>query len=323
MWGNRLGWIISAIMMLAFTGAMFAVQYGGSAASSMTDAFAADPANLQEVLLPVDPQSIVLMDEDCDAAELYRQAISDYEKNPDLYKDFDQEKLDQLAACTPIISAIHCRRFSLFEAHPEQVINFDREKSPIEALLQVGQALAKRAQYELRRGDATTSLREAQAVFSLGTRLYKERIVYEEFTAGLALMGDADAVMKSSAEKLGNIPLATQVGTFEKGRQQFVAAGGRIDQLHTITKNIAGETSAEHAGDVFALAQRSADRMWRIEACFQLGRMRFNIGDNGRAADQRHAAALLRHLADTDPDPIVKLAAAKARDMTSEEYQRE
>jgi hypothetical protein len=63
--------------------------------------------------------------------------------------------------------------------------------------------------------------------------------------------------------------------------------------------------------------------MWRVEACFQLGRMRFNLGDNGRAADQRHAMMLLRKLADSDPDPIVKLAAAKARDLTPQDYQRE
>jgi hypothetical protein len=323
MWGNRLGWVISAIVVVIFTAGLLALQHAGTIASPMTAAFAADPANLQQLIVPFDPQSIVHTDDNCDAADLYRQAIAEYDKAPQLYQNVDPQNPGQLIACTPIISATHCKNLTLFASHPDEVVNFDREKQPIAALMQIGETLGIRAQYELAQGDQTTSTREAQAVFALGAKLFQERIVYEEFEAGLALMGDADSVLLKIAEKQGNPALAAHISEFDRTRMQFLAKGGRVDQLRIITKNIDGNLSAEHAGDVFALAEKSHERMWRVEGCFQLGRMRFNIGDNGRAADQRHAMTLLRKLADFDPDPIVKLAAAKARDLTPQDYQRE
>jgi hypothetical protein len=323
MWGNRLGWTISAIIIVIFTASLLALQHAGTIASPMTAAFAADPANLQQMTVPFDPESIVHTDDNCDAADLYRQAIAEYDKAPDSYRELNQDHLGQLTACTPIIKAMHCKNLTLFASHPDEVINFEREKPPIAALMQVGEALGIRAQYEITAGDSTTSTREAQAVFALGAKLFNERVVYEEFEAGLALMGDADTVLLKIAEKQSNPALAAHISEFEQARKQFLAKGGRIDQLRTITKNVDGDLSAQHAGDVFALAEKSHERMWRVEACFQLGRMRFNLGDNGRAADQRHAMMLLRKLADSDPDPIVKLAAAKARDLTPQDYQRE
>jgi hypothetical protein len=323
MWGNRLGWTISAIIIVIFTASLVALQHAGTIASPMTAAFADDPANLQQMAVPFDPESIVHADDNCDAADLYRQAIAEYDKAPDFYKEIDVQNMNQLAACTPIIKAMHCKNLTLFASNPDEVVNFEREKPPITALMQIGEALGTRARYEITAGDTTTSTQEAHAVFALGAKLFNERIVYEEVEAGLALMGDADTILLKIAEKQHNPALAAHISEFEQARKQFLAKGGSIDQLRTITKNVDGNLSAEHAGDVFALAEKSHERVWRVEACFQLGRMRFNLGDNGRAADQRHAMMLLRKLADSDPDPIVKMAAAKARDLTPQDYQRE
>ena len=59
--------------------------------------------------------------------------------------------------------------------------------------------------------------------------------------------------------------------------------------------------------------------MFRVEAIFAMGRMRFFAGENGRIGNQRGAIQELKKLAE-DPDPIIRLAATEARDLTIEQY---
>jgi hypothetical protein len=75
-----------------------------------------------------------------------------------------------------------------------------------------------------------------------------------------------------------------------------------------------------YAGDVFAFAARSTERMWRVEAILSMGRMRFNIGA-GRRSDQLAAGRLLAQFI-TDPDPAVGAAARQARALTIEQYRQ-
>src|SRR6266496_3251561 len=76
MWGNKLGWGISAALVIVTVGTLVMFEM----ANSLTPptAFAKDPASFAVVDLPVAPSALVKMQDGCDAGDLYRQAIDDY-----------------------------------------------------------------------------------------------------------------------------------------------------------------------------------------------------------------------------------------------------
>lgn len=323
MWGNAKGWTISAILVITFTATAVALQMTGTTPSGMTPAFAATAANLEPISLPSSPDAIVPATDTCNAADAYREAIRQYQANPSLYDTFHPDRANQYAACEQIVLATHCRDMTLWSAAPEQLINWDREKEPLTALQKVGHVTALRALAALKSNDPAAATAYAEAAFALGAKLVRERITYEEFEAGLGLMGEAAPTLRDLAKAAHHADRERQVDAFDKARLAFTRDDGTIHDLHVVTCNIDGDLSAARAGDVFYLAQHAPERMWRVEACFQLARIHRNVGDRGRASDQRYAQILLRRLADTDTDPIVKLAATTALDVTDAQYHRQ
>jgi hypothetical protein len=94
----------------------------------------------------------------------------------------------------------------------------------------------------------------------------------------------------------------------------------QIDPVVAFVRSIDARVVGTRTGDVFELARRSGERMWRVEAVMALGRVRYFAGTSDSAADQRAAYALVKKLAENDPDPVVRTAAAASRDLTIEQY---
>jgi hypothetical protein len=318
MWGNTRGWIISAAIAVVMLGLMGLLQWSGTAPSSMTPAFAADAKNLAPLELDPSPETVLAMTDEGDVAEKYQEAIGLYD--PKIYDRVSPLSLDEMPALEPIVEVTRYRQMRLFsrEKRAPEVINFQREKTTIEILRKLGEACATKALMLKAKDDKDGARRYAEAAFALGAKMYRERVVYEELDAGFALMGAGAQVLATLAKEEGDTPRAAACMAVDEARKKLMVS--RINDLHKITKTIDGTISATRAGDVFALAERSQERLWRIEACFQLARIHRFVGDNGRGADQRYAQMLLRRLADNDSDPLVKLAATKARDITDVEY---
>jgi hypothetical protein len=321
MWGNKLGWGISAGMAIVMVGLMVLLQWAGTTPSDMTPLFAKDPTSLAALALPIAPETVITtMTDACDAADKYREAIAECQSNPGLYDHFDAKNVENLKACDLVVEATKCKDMTLFTKDAAKVINFDREKTPIEALRKVGEITATKASYLAAKKDYDGARRYAEAAFALGAKMYNERIVYEELDAGLGIMGAGAGSLLRIAKESGDTAAMSKIQAFDEGRRAYFKDSGRPYDLHRITKSIDGNTSGARAGDVFALAEKSKERLWRVEACLQLARTKHNVGEEGKAADQRHAQILLRKLADSDPDPIVRTAAARARDITELEY---
>ena len=324
MWGNRLGWSISCVIALVMITLMVMLERSGTQPSGMTPKFAAElPQYLAPFAMSPAPETILQnMTEDRDAADIYREAIALYEKSPALYASFNPKTANELEAVDKIVEATNCKSMTLFAKDPGRVINFESVKPPIEALRKIGESAANKA-LTLRAGkDPDGARRYAEAAFALGAKMLNERIVYEEFDAGLGIMGAASGVLIRLANDNGDTGRADQIKNFNDARMKLSDKNGRTFDLHRITKTRDGDISAMRAGDLFVLARRSQERMWRVEACLQLARTHRNVGDDGRAADQRFAQALLVKLAN-DPDLAVKTAAARARDITDPEYNRQ
>jgi hypothetical protein len=320
MFGNRLGWGISAGIAIGMIGLMVLLQYSGTAPSDETPTFKAHEAEyFAPIALSPSPDTIVPATEDCDAAATYQEATDAYEQ----WRQLNSNNLDQLSAIDKITEATYCKKLTIFTKDPAKVINFEREKTPIETLRRIGDAACKRAGVLLKAKDLQGARKYAEAAFALGARMYGERVVYEEFEAGLGLMGEAATVLTVIANQPGDDARAKELKAFAQATAKFSGNGSPVFDLRRITKTQDGDISATRAGDVFALARSARERMWRVEACLQLARTHRYVGDNGRGADQRYAQMILRRLADTDPDPIVRLAATRARDITDEEYQKQ
>lgn len=324
MWGNRLGWGISCVIALAMIALMVMLQRSGTQASDMTSKFAAElQQNMAVLVISPAPETLLQnMTEDCDAADLYREAISMYEKSPSLYASFNPKTANELEAVDKIVAAKDCKSMTLFSKDPGKVINFDPEKPPIEALRKIGDAAANKALMLRAAKDLEGARKYAEAAFSLGAKMVNERVVYEEFDAGLGIMGSASEVLIRLANDVDDTGRADQIKAFKNARIKLSDKNGRLFDLHRITKTLDGDISAARAGDLFTLVEKSQERMWRVEGCLQLARTHRNVGDEGRAADQRYAQALLVKLAN-DPDPAVKTAAIRARDITDVEYNKQ
>jgi tetratricopeptide (TPR) repeat protein len=321
MWGNRTGWSISGVIAAIMIGLMYLLHTMGAHAE-MTPKFAADPKNLDALALTPAPETVLTtMTDACDAADKYREAIALYESSPAIYSD--PKKLDLWEATDKVSEATHCKDLTIFSKNAASVINFDREKTPIETLRKLGEATANRALAAKAAKNPDDARKYAEAAFSLGAKMYNERVVYEEFDAGLGIMGAAAYVMVGLAHDSGDQARADQIQAFVDARRKFSDKPGRIYDLHMITKTIDGKISSDRAGDVFALAEKSKERMWRVEACLQLARTHRFVGEEGHSSDQRYAQAVLMRLADKETDPIVKLAATRARDITDQEYNRQ
>src|SRR5437762_392531 len=128
MFGNRVGWGISAGIAIAMIGLMVLLQYAGTTPSDETPAFKAHEAEyFAPLALSPSPETIVPATEDCDAAATYQEAIAAY----DQWQQSNSNKLDQLSALDKIADATHCKALTIFTKNPAKVVTFEREKTPI------------------------------------------------------------------------------------------------------------------------------------------------------------------------------------------------
>jgi hypothetical protein len=293
MWGNRLGWAISLVIAVAVVGALTYYARAASAVSAPTP-FAADAAD-NPVAIPVSPQTVLsAKPKDCDAAQAYSEAIALYRKEP---------------------GAKDCAQMTLFAAEPHRVVRYG-EVPEIEALLAVGRATIQIGLLKQKANLNAEAISCFEAAFALGAKLYDERLTYYELMAGNDLLGAAGVGLSSLTFKSGNTARTESAHKFESARRNTYTTnvGPVAQKLISIDAGVV----SQHAGDVFYLAERAGDRMWRVEAILALGRMRFFVGEARRLGDQRGATRQLKQLMN-DKDPVIRAAAKAALDLTREQ----
>ena len=295
---------------------------GAVEASGVTARVAKDPKYLLPIELIPGPETVVAMNEPGDSAIAYQAAIDLYTANPMIYDRWDSANIDKLEAVEKLLEVTHFKEMHLFDKNPGKVINFANSKDPVEALRIVGNMAARKAQLLKLRKKPEEAKKYAEAAFALGAKMFKERVIFEEYDAGMGLLGVGADFLKTMAVEENDTAKSTKADEFINARKNLIGTAGRLFDQRSITKSIDGNVSGLRAGDVFALATKSQERLWRVEACLQLARTARNVGNNGRGTDQRHARALLEQLA-LDPDPIIRTAAIKARDITDDEYHKQ
>jgi hypothetical protein len=253
------------------------------------------------------------MSDACDAGEKYRAAITEFLADRRNYDKWHADARAALAArpraVELLVEASDCSRMNLFSKAPAEIVTYDFEPPPLEAIERLG-AMAVQRGMLLRKDQPDDARRYLAAAFALGHHLYNERLTWREFTAGVNLMSDASKYL-------------AQVETDParaRALDQFAAAADRykLDQmkLHGVLATADGALVGRHGGDAFALARSSPEPMWRTSAILAIGRMKFNTPRRG---DQLAAEREIKNWI-TDPDPAVRAAAIEADRLTIERY---
>jgi hypothetical protein len=317
MWGNIQGWFISLVLLGLL---MFGMHKLNEVAHiSDPTSFGLNEANLGAVELPIAPASLLDANVDTDAKPLYRAAIDDYLSNREAYERFEKSKnaadADKLAGLSNLLDAARSRKATLFADDPGQIVKYG-DKPELEALVGLGKA-ASRAALLKSLTDPAAGQNYFGAEFALGARLYEERITVAEFAVGLGLLSDASSGLINSLRKSNQPARASEFQAFYDGYLKYNK--DRIQPMRNVLESIDANIVAEHTGDLFQFARHCTERMYRVEAIFALGRLRYFAGENGRIGDQTGAMKELKLLAQS-PDPIIARAAREARDMTVQQY---
>ena len=319
MWGNRLGWAISFVITVAVVGALTYYARAASAVSAPTP-FAADAAD-NAVTIPVPAQTVFgAKPEDCDAAQAYSEAIALYRKEPGTYDDVAAgisraSDASRLPAIRRLIEAKDCGQMTLFVAEPHRVVRYG-EVPEIEALRNVGRAAVRVGLMQQQAGRNADAVQCYLAAFALGAKLYDERLTYRELLVGNELMGEGGVAFSRLSFNTGETARSESAQKFEAARRTTYTSN--VLPVAQKLISVDARVVSQHAGDVFYLAERAGDRMWRVEAILALGRMRFFVGEARRLGDQRGATRQLKQLVN-DKDPVIRAAAKAALDLTREQ----
>jgi hypothetical protein len=311
MWGNALGWSISLLMVIAAVAGVRWLDRSARILSAPTT-FSQNSEHTAAISLPVSPKKVLPTTNPSDAAPIYRAAIAMYEQEPETYERFARDgrlrEVDTVPAIDILTQATEYESADFFTQNPREIVNYQNEKPALDALQTLG-ACARRAGQLIQSQQPGRALKLYEATFSLGEKLYNERLIYAELDDGLTMMAE-------SATLIGILD-PTRANTaegFNNARKNYVE-----QQLLPVLRIIgsADQTILEtHAGDVFYFAEHAGDRMWRVEAILKLGRYRFNAG---RFGDQRAAMTLLKKISG-DPDPVIRAAANAAINLTEQQY---
>ena len=324
MFGNKQGWIISVLIAAAM--GWILVKFGQAPAIAKPSG---QFVNLtQPIKLPIVPAEALpgVMTEDRDAGEQYRQAIQAYMDDRKTYDKAEPkyyDRRDKLPAIDLLVSAAPAKRATIFSPKPETLVNYRYPWPELDALMKLGLIANSIAFSAQARDDQETTRKYANACFSLGAKLYEERLTHGEFDVGLKLMQTAGDTFKSLAKRKEDS--AAQAKWEQFGQQTNTYYVNNIQKLYQKVVSQARPDVAAYAGDVFELARNSPDRMWRVESILKVGRYKFNAT---RSGDQVGAKRMLSD----DPgqfgyedwtkheDPAVRTAAKAAKELTIEQF---
>jgi hypothetical protein len=318
MFGNVQGWAISAVMLLATTGAL--IYMGQPPKESVSHN--AVPLAFKPIALPIPADSIQSPPtEDCDAADPYAKAISLYLDNPAIYQRAAQVDAAQVPAVALILEGANCSHMHLFDRNPTQAISYGK-KPWIDAVAGLGEATTNAALRLKAQHHPEDAQKYYAAAFELGRKLFEERVSWAEANQGLTIMYTASGELAKLANQSHDTArvdacqhFADQTHAYRDTLQEKVASP---------LGNPAESYSAPFAGDVFAAAKDvSADRIWRVEAIMHLGHYRFDVAPQNKGDmiwASRELDALGNSIKIENQDVAIKTAIRAAQNLTAEQH---
>ncbi|MCY2955013.1 MAG: hypothetical protein NTU53_24055 [Planctomycetota bacterium] len=315
MFGNALGWAISAIIVGATIWFLNILGEQG-------DISPPGPVGLNAVnwtaQLPIEPATLApYMVDPIDPAPLYAEAITLY-----VADQYDLRRVERVTSTKSadaqrwtrimelLLRAGKSSRPVVFGPTPADVINYDPEPK-LDAVRAIGAMAVRLALLHSAEQDKDHARQYAEAVFSLGAKMYAERLSFGQYSAAHSLLGDSSLLLAKFAEDAGQAQRAATLQDFNSKR--LATFNKEVDPVRRSVMVLEPDP-----GDMFALADRSAEPMWRVEAILALGRLRYSAE---RSGDKQGASKVVAALC-TSGDPRIRTAAIAARDLTVEQFRK-
>ncbi len=322
MFGNTLGWIISAVMTaVAAFGTYLLVVAGVPTPPTGLVETALKPLTLATAAESVIPQAT---DSKAEAGALYREAIADYESHPEAYDSLQHNsnyasakaEAASLKGLDKLLQASTARCIGIFTGEPKRIINFDANPADLDAIDGLSKTAGMITALAKLEKDYRTARDYGNAVLVLGVRLYQERLAYLELAKGETLIGLGTDILSGVADA----EHSSGAGILAFKQQYRDDSEQVIQKMAKVLFDISDAGISAHAGDMFAMAtDPKVDRVWRVEAIHRLGRLQKNAGNR---ADQIKAARVLAELsADPKEDSIIHLIADQSLNMSEGDYQ--
>src|SRR5688572_15100387 len=184
MFGNRLGWSISAVIVILT--AVVLVMLSRYGQPSSPGELGRNAASFT-ITMPVDPAGIARsMTESFDPAPIYQEAIAAYEGDPELFDAHDRIKTTEdprVEKLRPVmdllVKAAQSRQHNVFGANPEEIINYDPDRPRVNAIRKIGKTAIYLGLLHNREKRPDEARRLYDAVYALGAKLYHERLIWE------------------------------------------------------------------------------------------------------------------------------------------------
>lgn len=324
MFGNRLGWGISAVMWVVVIGLLWWLHHAATNLGAVGTI--GKNAKYYKMELPVQPRELATwMTEPRSSTEIYKKMLAEYEQNADVYDHYVKSgKLDPdlpkvQKAIDLLIEAANCKDGGVFVDNPERLINYENEKSALRGNIKtLGQVALKVArQHEVKKEpDKEKAKAIYKAMWSLGVKLYEERLVFAEWYEARQLLTIGKYLGPMMGEEYNK-----RFEAFEEQILPFYKKYIEAVQRYMFVLDPDGTRYPQFitwAGDMAAMAERGGDRMWRVEGALALGRAKYVGATPG---DRAGALKTLESLAN-DKDKYVALAAKLGRDLPVEQYRK-
>ena len=310
MYGNKMGWGASVAMAIVIIGLV--VFFEQSNVPTQPTALTSDTSKLVALAFPVSPTTLVPMTESGDAATLYSQAVSEYRQNKTAYDTIKSPEGASLPGVKLVVQATNLSGMTFATSRAESLINYQPEdsKEDLLALRDLGHATCLAGLY-MKLSNPEEAKKLYLATLSLGVKMFNERLTKQQLDIGFRLMSEACDSLQRLAVGAKDTQLESAVAEFKEGYEKLQT--DTINPMMRVITSIDDKVVKKNAGDVFMLATKSQERLFRVEAALSLGRMRFKAG---RAGDNRGANSMLKRLAE-DKDEFVALAAKRALELTA------
>lgn len=324
MWGNTTGWIIAAVIG-AGMGFLLWLVASPPTPSLPTNATVFVVAN-KPISLPVPANTVVTEGtKDCNAGDLYLQAIADYDKKPLMYERFlggaaDKITQQQMPAVDMILKARDCKDFTLFSRNPSQILNYDNTEPPLDDLHKLGTICVNLGLIaNLKKPpQGPQAVRLWEAAFVLGRHLYEERITFTELGEGHGLMQTAAInLQRYYVDRKDN----TRAATIKNFLDEELAYQAKLNEAWKIIGGVDESYAGPYAGDIYVVALNSnADPMFRVEALKHIGHYRYNVRADKKGDQLRVRKVLGKMSDDASLPPSVKEAVKAAKNLTLEKH---
>ncbi|MFT3785372.1 MAG: hypothetical protein QM770_04290 [Tepidisphaeraceae bacterium] len=322
MLGNWKGWTISAVILAVEIGAVvWALKLDDLTAPT---SFVKQDRLFDKLALPVSPQRVVPMSGAEDVTPLYQEALKDYAARTIDYETLDNADEPRLTNFRAIVFAQRAAKQKpapVLTPRMGEVLRFGKnDREPLLQAEKFGKLLIRLAQHEDDHGRPAQAIELYEAAFALGANLWEERLVWQEADIGLSLMADAAAGLGAMPGIKRDLNRSDAIKEFLQARSDYIQH--TLWPTWKVIADLDDGPLREHAGDMFVLASdRMQEQMWRVEAVWKLGYMRFNTGPL-RQGDSFGATRVTTAMAKDEPDPVVKQAAKVASELTEAEWRR-